>query len=186
MILALESTEWLHTDFEEGAINVVEGKQTNEGAEGWSIDRKRPIGDQIKLGFSWAVASGCNVVTNIFDAVGKELAFLQLESDTVFHKDSTNTLKQPKKSSDNSRPQKNIVDDDSASKMRGVRWVTRSKESFPFAAEDAHHTSVKSGSVARPERHYRPTVFVVIRGEKRQLFLVFLPNLNLVITGHVV
>jgi hypothetical protein len=186
MMFALESTKWLHTDFEEGAVNVVESKQPNEGAEGWSIDRKRPIGNQIKLGFSRAVASGCDVVTDMFDAVGKELAFLQLESDTVFHKNSTNTLKQSKKSGNNSRPQKNVVDDDSTSKMRGVRWVARSKKSFPFGAEDAHHTSIKSWSVARPERHYRPTVFVIVRGEKRQLFLVFPSNLNLVVTGHVV
>ena len=118
MVFTLESAEWLHTNFKEGTIDVAESKQADEGAEGWSVDRKGPIGNQIELGLGWAVAGGCDVMTDIFDAVGKELAFLQLESDAVFHKNSTNTLKQTKESSDNSGPQKNVVDDDSTATMR--------------------------------------------------------------------
>ena len=83
MVFTLESAEWLHTNFKEGTIDVVESKQADEGAEGWSVDRKGPIGNQIELGLGWAVAGGCDVMTDIFDAVGKELAFLQLESDAA-------------------------------------------------------------------------------------------------------
>jgi hypothetical protein len=161
----LESTEWLHTNFKEGTVDVVESKQKSmkEPRDGPLTGRGQSV---IKSNLDLAgqlPVGGCDVVTDIFNAVGKELAFLQLESDTVFHKDSINTLKQTKKSSNNSRPQKNV--------------------SFPFGTEDAHHASIKGWSVARPERHHRPTVFVIVRSKKRQLFLVFPSSSNLLESG---
>ncbi len=186
MMFALESTKWLHTDFEEGAVNVVESKQPNEGAEGWSIDRKGPIGNQIKLGFSRAVASGCDVMTDIFDAVGEELAFFQLESDAVFDENVANAFKEVEKRSKDRGPEQDVVDNNAATKVRSTSRVTRSVERLPFPTEDTHHTSIESWSIARPKRHHRPAVFVVVGGEECQLLLVLLSNADLVVAGLVI
>jgi hypothetical protein len=66
--------------------------------------RKRPIRDEVKFRLGRAVAIGGDVMTNIFDAVGEKLAFLQLKSHAIFHEDIANTFKQAEKSSENSSP----------------------------------------------------------------------------------
>ena len=53
---------------------------------------KWPIGDQIEFGLGRAVAVRSDVVADILNPVGEEFTFLQLESDTVLHKDRTYTL----------------------------------------------------------------------------------------------
>jgi hypothetical protein len=105
MMLSLKATEGLDTDFKEGTADIVEGEQTNEGAQGLPVGRKRPVSDQSELGFGETVASGSNVIANMLDAVSEELALLQLESDSVLHKDITDASKQTKKSSDDCRPE---------------------------------------------------------------------------------
>ncbi len=104
MMLALKATEGLDTDLKEGTVDVVEGEQTDEGAQGLPIDRKGPVSDQIKLGFGGTVAIRSDVMADVFDAVGEELALLQLEGNSVFHKDVTNTFKQTKQSSKDGSP----------------------------------------------------------------------------------
>ena len=127
MVLALERTKRFHTDFEERTVNIVESEKADERAQRLTVDRKGPVSDQIKFRFSGTVASGSNVVPNIFDAVSQKFTFLELESNTILHKDVANTLEQTKKSCDDGGPQKNIVDDDTTAEMRGVSRVTRTK-----------------------------------------------------------
>ena len=127
LALALERTKRFHTDFEERTVNIVESEKADERAQRLTVDRKGPVSNQIKFRFSGTVASGSNVVPNIFDAVSPKFAFLELESNTILHKDVANTLEQTKKSCDDSGPQKNIVDDDTTAEMRGVSRVTRTK-----------------------------------------------------------
>jgi hypothetical protein len=94
MMLALKAMEGLDMDFKEGTVDVVESEQTSEGAQGLPVGRKRPVSDQIKLGFGGTVASGSNVMANMLNAVSaEELTLLQLESDLVLHKDITNACK---------------------------------------------------------------------------------------------
>jgi len=61
-----------------------------------AIDREWPVSHKIKFGFGGAVAIGGDIMTDILDAIGKELALLQLKSNTVFHKNVTHTFKQAK------------------------------------------------------------------------------------------
>jgi hypothetical protein len=186
MVLALERTKRFHSNFKERTVNIVESEEADERAQRWTVCRKGPVNNQIKFRFSGTVASGSNVVPNIFDAISQKFAFLELKSNTILHKDVAYTLEETKKSGDDGGPQKNIVDDDTTAEMRGVSRVTRTKQSLPFAFEDAHHASIKSGSVAGPERHHGPTVFVIVGSEERQFFLVTVSDTNLVISSHVI
>jgi hypothetical protein len=69
VVLTLEGTERLDTDFEKGAIDIVKRKKTDEGAERYAACWKRPVGDQIEFRFGRAVAVGSDVVTDILNAV---------------------------------------------------------------------------------------------------------------------
>jgi hypothetical protein len=186
MMLSLKATEGLDTDFKEGTADIVEGEQTNEGAQGLPVGRKRPVSDQIELGFGETVASGSNVMANMFDAVSEELTLFHLESDSALHKDIANASKQTKESSDDGGPEKDVINDDSTAKVRGVIRMMRAKESLPFTLANAHHTSVKCRCVARTKRHHGPTVFLITRGKESKLLLVALANTNLMVTSHVV
>jgi hypothetical protein len=186
MMLALKATEGLDTDFKEGTADVVEGEQTDEGAQGLSIGRKGPVSDQLKLGFGGTVASGSDVVANMLNAVGEELALLQLESDSVLHENIANASKETQKSSNDCRPEKDVVNDDATAKVRGVFWVTGAEESLPFGLENAHHTSVEGRGVARAKGHHGPTVFCIVRGKESELLLVALANTDLMVASHVV
>ena len=104
MMLAFEGTKRLDSDFEKGAVNVIEGEEADEGTERRAVRRKRPIGDQIKLGFGGTVAVRSDVMANVFNTVGEELAFLELKSNTVLHEHIANTFKQTKQSSKEGGP----------------------------------------------------------------------------------
>jgi hypothetical protein len=186
VVLALEGTQRLHADFEERAVYIIEGEQTNERTKGLTVLREGPIRNQIEFGLSGTIAIRSDVMANIFDAVGEELAFFQLESDAVFDENVANAFKEVEKRSKDRGPEQDVVDNNAATKVRSTSRVTRSVERLPFPTEDTHHTSIESWSIARPKRHHRPAVFVVVGGEECQLLLVLLPNTDLVITGFVV
>ena len=186
VVLAFEGAKWLDSDIEEGAADVVEGEEADERAERCSIHWKGPIGNQIKLRLSGAVAIRSDVVTNVLDAVGKELAFLKLECDTVFHEDVADALEQTKQSSKDRSPQKDVVDDDATAKVSGISGVTRFVQRLPFTFEDAHHAGVESRSVARAERHDTETIFFIVGCKESKLLLVAASDHNLVVPGLVV
>jgi hypothetical protein len=76
--------------------------------------------NQIELGLSRAIAVGSNVVANMLDAMGEELAFLELESDGTFLEDVSDAFKQKEERGNHSRPQENVVNDDAIAKMGRV------------------------------------------------------------------
>jgi hypothetical protein len=186
VMLAFEGAKRLGTDLKERTVDIVESEEADEGAEGHTIRRKWPIVDKVKLGFSGTVAIGSDVMANVLDAVCKELAFLELESNTVFHKDVTDTLKQTKQGSKHGSPQQDVVDDDATALVSCIGRVARAEEGFPFALEDAHHAGVESGSVARPKRHDAPTVFLIVGSKEGKFLLVTVSDHNLMVAGFVV
>jgi hypothetical protein len=186
VVLALEGTQRLHADFEERAVYIIEGEQTNERTKGLTVLREGPIRNQIEFGLSGTIAIRSDVMANIFDAVGEELAFLQLESDAVFDENVANAFKEVEKRSKDRGPEQDVVDNNAATKVRSTSRVTRSVERLPFPTEDTHHTSIESWGIARPKRHHRPAVFVVVGGEECQLLLVLLSNADLVIASLVI
>jgi hypothetical protein len=93
MVLAFNEAQRLDSDFEEGAMDVAEGEETDEGGQRRTSARDRPVVDQIELGLSRAIAIRSNVVANMLNAVGEKLAFLQLKSDTMLQKDVADTFK---------------------------------------------------------------------------------------------
>jgi len=125
-------------------------------------------------------------MTDIFDAVREEFAFLQLEGDTILHEYVANTFKQLEQSSENSGPQKDVVDNDPTAKMRSSSGVARSVQGFPFAFKNAHHTCVESRGVAWAKRHDAKTVFRVVRCKESKLLLVLETNRNLMVAGFVI
>jgi hypothetical protein len=96
MVLTLKGAKGFDSDFEEGAVNIVEGEEADERAKRLAVDRERPIRDEIEFRFGGTVAVRGDVVTNVFDSVSEKLAFLQLKSDTVFHENITHTFKETK------------------------------------------------------------------------------------------
>ena len=94
MVLTFEGSEGFDANLEKRAIDIVEGEKADERAERLTIGRDWPIGYQIKLGFGWAVAIGGDVMADVLNAVREKLAFLELESDLIFHEDVTNAGEQ--------------------------------------------------------------------------------------------
>jgi hypothetical protein len=64
-------------------------------------------------------------VTDVFDAVSKELAFLQLESDAIFHEDIAYAFKQLKQGSEKSSPKEVVINNDTTAKVCGTIRVAR-------------------------------------------------------------
>jgi len=125
-------------------------------------------------------------MTNILDAICQKLAFLQLESHSVLDKHVANAFKKVEESWKIGGPQQNVIDDNSASKMKFFSRKPGVVKGLPFVAKDAHHACVERRCIAGAKRHDGPTIFVIVGGEERQLFLILLPNTDLVITGLVV
>jgi hypothetical protein len=111
-------------------------------------------------------------VTDAFDAVSKELAFLQLESDAMFHEDIACAFKQLKQGSKKSSPKEDVINDDATAKVCGAIRVARAAQSLPFITKDLHHASVKRRGIARAKRHHRPAPFRIIGREEGELLLV--------------
>jgi hypothetical protein len=147
---------------------------------------QRPIGDQIELGFSGTIAVGSNVMANMFNSIGEEFALLQLECNAVFDEDVADAFKKVEERCKNSGPEQDVINNDATAKVRSRDRVTRAIKRLPFATENAHHTSAEGGSVARTERHHRPTAFVIVRSGESNLFLVLFPKADLVVAGLVV
>ena len=99
--------------------------------------------------------------------VGEECTFLQLESDTVLHKDRTYTLEIRQKSVKRCRPEENIVNDSPAAFMSCIVESAFFEKAVILTAKDEHHASVKSRrSVARPERHHTESILFSIGSEE--------------------
>jgi hypothetical protein len=92
--------------------------------------------------------------------------FFQLKSNAVLDENVANAFEKVEKRGKDRGPEQDVVDDNSATKVRSASRVTTSVMRLPFPTEDAHHTSVESWGIARPKRHHRPAAFVVIGGEK--------------------
>jgi hypothetical protein len=186
VVLAFKGTKRLDSDFEEGAVDVVEGKETDERTEGHTIRRKRPVVDEVELGLGRTVAIRSNVMADVFNPVSKEFALLQLESNTIFHKHVTHTLKQTKESSENGSPEQNVINDNTTAQVSSISWVARLVESFPLCLKNTHHTGIKRGCVTRPKRHDTKTILFIVRSKESELLLVTLTNHDLVIPSLVV
>ena len=109
-----------------------------------------------------------------------------MKSNSVFHKDIAHTLKQTKQRSKDRGPQEDVVDNNATAEVSGVGRVTRFVQSFPFAFENAHHTSVERRSIAGSKRHDAKTILIVVRGEEGELFLIMVADSNLVVSGFVI
>lgn len=105
----------------------------------------------------WAIAIPSDAVADTLDAIGEKLMFLQLKGDTMFLEDVAVTFKQEEKRGDQSRPQKDLVDENAVTKMQQVGRVTRSEKNSPFDFEDMHHGGVKGRRIVRPERRTAKT-----------------------------
>ena len=93
MVRMLERAERLNANLEERATeDVVEGHKADTGTERLTSSRERPISDQIEFGLGRTVAVRSDVVADILDPVGEKFTLLQLESDTVLHKDGANAV----------------------------------------------------------------------------------------------
>jgi hypothetical protein len=79
VVLALEGTQGLHADFEERAACIIKSEQTNERTKGLTVLREGPIRDQIEFGLSGTIAIRSDVMANMLDVVGEELAFFSAE-----------------------------------------------------------------------------------------------------------
>ena len=98
MVRTLERAERLNVNLEERAIDVVEGHKADKGTERLTGSKERSISDQIEFGLGRTVAVRSDVVADILDPVGEKITLLQLESDTVLHKDRANTFEVCQKS----------------------------------------------------------------------------------------
>ena len=81
------------------------------------MGRKRPVGNQIKLGLGRAVAIGGNILTNILDKIGVKFTFLELESYAVLHKNITDAFKKVEKGMKISGPKENVINDNTTAKV---------------------------------------------------------------------
>ncbi len=70
MVLTFEGAQWLDTDLEEWAVNVVEGEQTYEEQERLTGGWDGPIANELEFGGCGAVAIRGDVVTHVFHTVG--------------------------------------------------------------------------------------------------------------------
>ena len=147
---------------------------------------KWPIGDQIEFGLGRAVAVRSDVVADILNPVGEEFTFLQLESDTVLHKDRTYTLEIRQKSVKRRRPEENIVNDSPAAFMSCIVGSAFFEKAVILTAKDEHHASVKSRSVARPERHHSESILFSIGSEESQFALISIADADLMVASFVV
>jgi hypothetical protein len=111
-------------------------------------------------------------VTGAFDAVSKELAFLQLESDAIFHEDIAHAFKQLKQGSKKSSPKEDVINNDTTAKVCGVIRVARAAQSLPFITKDLRYASIKRRGIARAKRHHRPAPFLIVGREDGELLLV--------------
>jgi hypothetical protein len=186
VVLALEKARRLDTNFKKRTLDIVESEKADEGSEQGPVLRKGPVMNQIELGLSRAIAVGSNVVADILDAIGKELAFLELESDAVFLEDVADAFKQKEERGDHSRPQEDVVNDDAIAKMGRVGRMARFEKRCPFAFENVHHAGVKGRSVARAERHDTKAVLLIIGGKESELLLIARADGNLVVASLVV
>ena len=125
-------------------------------------------------------------MSNIFDAVGKEFTFFQLEGDSVFEEDGADTTEIIQEGREDGGPKENVVDDNTAAEVRSVGRVTETEEGIPLILEHAHHARVKSGCVAGPERHHSESVLFVVGAKKGQFFLVFFADGDLMVAGFIV
>jgi hypothetical protein len=125
-------------------------------------------------------------VADVFNAVSKKFTFLQLESDTVFKKDITHTAEIGKQRRKDGRPEKDVVNDNAAAKVRRVRGVPKVKEGVPFVLENTHHRGVESRGVAGSKRHDGESILFVVGSEESELGLILGANGNLMIAGLVV
>ena len=182
----LRDKRQLDANFKEGTINIVEQHKANKGTEGLTGSGKRPIGDQIEFGLGRAIAIRSDVVADILNPVGEEFTFLQLESDTVLHKDRTYTFKIRQKSVKRRRPEENIVSDSPAAFMSCINGSAFFEKAVILTAKDEHHASVKSRSVARPERHHSESILFPIRSEESQFALISIADADLMVASFVV
>jgi hypothetical protein len=125
-------------------------------------------------------------MTDMLDAVGQELAFLQLKSDEVFDEHLADAFKKVEERGEDRGPEQDVIDNDSAAEVGSTNRAARAAKRLPFSTENTHHASMESRSIARPKRHHRSAAFVIVGGEESQLLLVLLPNAELVIAGLVV
>jgi hypothetical protein len=144
VVLALEGTQGLHADFEERAACIIKSEQTNERTKGLTVLREGPIRNQIEIGLSGTIAVRSDIMANILDAVGEELAFFQLKSNAVLDENVAKAFEKVEKRGEDRGPEQNVVDNNSATKVRSTSRITRSVKRLPFPTEDMHHTSVES------------------------------------------
>jgi hypothetical protein len=127
---------------------------------------KWPIGDQIEFGLGRTVAVRSDVVADILYPVGDKCTLLQLKSDTVLHKDRANAVEVCQESVQRRGPSENIIDDGTAAFMSRIVGSTFFEETVILNSKNEYHASVKSGSVARTERHHTESILLTIRSEE--------------------
>ncbi len=86
-MVAFQYAEWFDADFKPWAVGIVKGEQPNKREQSSASGRNWPIVNELELGLGGTIAIGGEIVSNIFDAVGKKFTFFQLESDAVFEED---------------------------------------------------------------------------------------------------
>ena len=104
MVRTFEGAEWLNVNLEERAVDIVEEHKAHKGTERLTGSRERPIGDQIEFGLGRTVAIRSDVVADILNPVCEKFTLLQLESDTVLHKDRANAVEVCQESVQRRRP----------------------------------------------------------------------------------
>ena len=70
--------------------------------------------------------------------------------------------------------------------MSRIVGSTLFEETVILNSKNEHHASVKSGSVARTERHHTENILLTVRPEESQLVLISKAYADLMITGFVV
>jgi hypothetical protein len=186
VVLSFQGTKRLDANLKEGAVNIVERQETDKGGKGLAVNRKRPVGDQIKLGVGRTIAVRGDVVTDILNSVSEKFTLLQLKRHTILLEDITHTSKIGKESSKDSGPKEDVIDDDTTTKVRFVVGETGTIERIPFVTKDAHHAGVESRGITRTKRHHAETIFLVIGGKESKFFLIGKTDTDLVIAGLVV
>jgi hypothetical protein len=166
--------------------DAVESEKTDEGSERGPVQRKAPVMNQIELGLNRAIAVGSDVVADMLDAIGKELAFLELESDATYLEDVAHAFKQKEERGDRSRPQVDVVNDDAIAKMGRVGRMARFEKRSPFVFENVHHAGAKGRSVVRAKRHDTKAALFIIRGKESEFLLIARADGNLVVASLVV
>ena len=111
-------------------------------------------------------------MANILDVISKQFTILELESNVVFHKDITGTIKQMKERSKDRCPQKNVVNDNLTDKVSCLSRIARVVEGLPFTFEAVHHTSVERRSIAGLEWHDTEAPLRVVRCKETKLLLI--------------